>query len=95
MPTEDTTFSSIISEPASLAPAIRLSWAISGPCVTHDACMLSMLSRYIRARAVMRRYSSGPANCNCGDCGFCGGAGFFGSIFAGAWLRLFQRLNLV
>ena len=56
-PAARTTFSSIITLPMSLAPKARLSWPTLPPCVTHDACRLSKLSRTMRERARVRRYS--------------------------------------
>ena len=53
-PAARTTFSSIITEPMSLAPNARLSCPTFPPCVTHDDCRLSKLSRTRRAIASVR-----------------------------------------
>ena len=45
VPAEETTFSSIIRLPMSLAPKNRPSWPILAPCVTQDDWMLGTLSR--------------------------------------------------
>ena len=60
MPALLTTFSSIITEPKSLAPYFSAICPMSGPCVTHELWMFGMLSRKIRASACIRRYSAEP-----------------------------------
>ena len=61
MPAEETTFSSIMTLPMSLAPKNSASWPIFGPIVTQLLCRFLMLSKYSRASASMRRYSWAPA----------------------------------
>ena len=56
---EETTFSSIIIEPKSLAPQCRAICAVALPTVSHEACMLRMLWSTMRLTAMRRRYSSG------------------------------------
>ena len=58
-PAEETTFSSIIIEPKSLAPQCRAICAVALPTVSHEACMLRMLWSTMRLTAMRRRYSSG------------------------------------
>ena len=54
-PAADTTFSSIIREPKSLAPNRRAIWPTFIPMVTHEAWMLGTLSSTMRAMAWVRR----------------------------------------
>ena len=56
-PAARTTFSSIMTLPMSFAPKARLNCPTLPPCVTHDACRLSKLSRTMRDSAKVRRYS--------------------------------------
>ena len=64
-PAAETTFSSIIRLPKSLAPKRSETWPIFPPCVTHEAWTLGKLSSITRATASVRRYwnevSSSPA----------------------------------
>src|SRR2546425_7272630 len=57
VPAAETTFSSIMSEPKSLAPNLSATWPILGPIVTQEAWMLGTLSSTMRAMAWVRRRS--------------------------------------
>ena len=58
-PADETTCSSIMIDPMSLAPLWSAACAVWRPTVSHDACMLGMLFRISRLAAMMRMYSSG------------------------------------
>ena len=65
-PAAETTFSSIIRLPKSLAPKRSETWPIFAPWVTQEACTFGKLSSMTRATASVRRYwkdvSSSPAS---------------------------------
>ena len=58
-PAEETTFSSIMIDPMSLAPLCRAACAVALPTVSHEAWMLRILHNTRRLTAMMRRYSNG------------------------------------
>ena len=58
VPAAETTFSSIITEPRSLAPNSSATCPTFMPCVTHDDWMWSKLSRTMRLTACVSRYST-------------------------------------
>src|SRR5690606_14097245 len=59
-PAAETTFSSNMTWPKSLAPKWSAVCPTAGPMVGQEACRFSMLSRVRRATASMRRYSPAP-----------------------------------
>src|SRR6266568_4631752 len=75
VPAAETTFSSIISEPKSLAPKRSATWPIFGPMVTHDAWILGTLSSTMRAIPWVRRYVTASVlpRCSSSVCSGCSG----------------------
>ena len=57
-PAAETTFSSIIIEPKSLAPACKHICATCLPTVSQEACIFLIFGSIIRLNAIMRIYSS-------------------------------------
>src|SRR5438046_2461845 len=51
-------------DPKSFAAYLSAICPLPAPCVTQELCTLSMLSRKIRARACVRKYSTTPVGCS-------------------------------